>query len=61
MIEAWMAGEGIARDDAHVRFYSDHVSDAPTLAWVDEPFAVNPHAKLRELALVKGWPILGWR
>lgn len=61
MIEAWMAGEGIARDDAHVRFYSDHVSDAPTLAWADEPFAVNPHTKLRALAAEKGWPILDWR
>jgi HAD superfamily hydrolase (TIGR01490 family) len=61
MIEAWMAGQGIARDDAHIRFYSDHVSDAPTLGWSDEPFAVNPHAALRALAAEKGWPILDWR
>ena len=61
MIEAWLAKERIAREDAHVRFYSDHVSDAPTLAWADEPFAVNPHAKLRALAVEKGWPILDWR
>ncbi|QDZ08741.1 HAD-IB family hydrolase [Sphingomonas panacisoli] len=61
MIEAWMAKEGIARSDAQIRFYSDHVSDAPTLAWADEPFAVNPHAKLRALAVEKGWPILDWR
>jgi HAD superfamily hydrolase (TIGR01490 family) len=61
LIEAWMAREGIARNDAHIRFYSDHVSDAPTLAWADEPFAVNPHAKLRALATEKGWPILDWR
>ncbi|MDB5677653.1 HAD family phosphatase [Sphingomonas bacterium] len=61
MIEAWMAGQGIARDDAHVRFYSDHVSDAPTLDWADEPFAVNPHAALAALAKEKGWPILSWR
>ncbi|HEX4695637.1 HAD-IB family hydrolase [Sphingomonas sp.] len=61
MIEAWMAGEGIARADAHVRFYSDHVSDAPTLDWADEAFAVNPHVQLRDMALAKGWPILDWR
>jgi len=61
MIEAWMAREGIARAEAHVRFYSDHVSDVPTLAWADEPFAVNPHAKLRALARARGWPILDWR
>lgn len=61
MIEAWMVDEEIARDDAHIRFYSDHVSDAPTLAWADEPFAVNPHAELRALAAEKGWPILEWQ
>ena len=61
MIEAWMAGQGIARDDAHVRFYSDHVSDAPTLDWADEAFAVNPHAPLLALAKEKGWTVLRWR
>lgn len=61
MIEAWLAKEGIARTDAHVRFYSDHVSDAPTLDWADEAFAVNPHAPLRALAGEKGWEVLRWR
>jgi HAD superfamily hydrolase (TIGR01490 family) len=61
MIEAWMAHEGIARGDAHVRFYSDHVSDAPTLDWADEAFAVNPHAPLLALAKDKGWDVLRWR
>lgn len=61
MIEAWMAQEGIARADAHIRFYSDHVSDAPTLAWADEAFAVNPHAPLLALAKEKGWNVLRWR
>ncbi len=60
MIEAWMAREGIARADAHVRFYSDHVSDAPTFAWADEPFAVNAHGPLRLLAKAKGWPMPDW-
>lgn len=61
MIEAWMAREGIARGDAHVRFYSDHVSDAPTLDWADEAFAVNPHAPLLALAGEKGWEVLRWQ
>ncbi|MGN6819753.1 MAG: HAD family hydrolase [Sphingomonas sp.] len=61
MIEAWLAGEGIARGDAQVRFYSDHVSDAPTLAWADEAFAVNPHAPLLALAEEKSWAVLRWR
>ena len=60
-VEAWMAREGIARSDADIRFYSDHVSDAPVLAWADEPFAVNAHGPLRALAKAKGWPILDWR
>jgi phosphoserine phosphatase len=60
MIEAWMDREGIAREDAHVRFYSDHVSDAPTFDWADEPFAVNAHGPLRLLATAKGWPMPDW-
>lgn len=60
MIEAWLAGQGIDRADAHVRFYSDHVSDAPVLAWADEPFAVNAHGPLRALAKAKGWPVEDW-
>jgi HAD superfamily hydrolase (TIGR01490 family) len=60
-IEAWMAAQGIARDDAHVRAYSDHVSDAPMLDWADEGFAVNAHGPLRVLAGEKGWPLLDWR
>lgn len=61
MIAAWMAREGIARDDAHIRFYSDHASDAPTFDWADHAIAVNPHGKLRTLAIARGWPIVGWR
>lgn len=60
-IEAWMAGQGIARADAHVRAYSDHVSDAPMLDWADEGFAVNAHEPLRRLAAEKGWVAFDWR
>lgn len=60
-VEAWMARAGLARGDCRIRFYSDHVSDAPVLAWSDEPFAVNAHGPLRALARAKGWPILDWR
>lgn len=61
MIEEWLAGQGIARDAAHIRFYSDHISDVPTLAWADEAFAVNPHPPLRAMATNVGWPILDWQ
>lgn len=60
MIEAWLARQGIARDAAHVRFYSDHVSDAPVLEWADEPVAVNAHGPLRALARRRGWPMFDW-
>lgn len=60
LIEAWMAREGIAREDIKVRFYSDHVSDAPVLEWADEPFAVNAHGPLRKLAALRGWTVLDW-
>lgn len=60
MLEQWLAGAGIAREDAHVRFYSDHASDAPSFEWADEPIAVNPHARLRTLASARGWPIVDW-
>ena len=60
LIEAWMAREGLAREDMQVRFYSDHVSDAPVLEWADEAFAVNAHGPLRKLAAVKGWTVLDW-
>lgn len=60
MLRAWMKREGIAREAAEVRFYSDHVSDAPTLAWADQAFAVHPHAALRALASAQGWTVLDW-
>jgi HAD superfamily hydrolase (TIGR01490 family) len=59
-VQAWLADHGIARSSAHIRFYSDHVSDAPCLDWSDEGFAVCPHPPLRELARRRGWPIFDW-
>ncbi|MES1984922.1 MAG: HAD-IB family hydrolase [Pseudomonadota bacterium] len=60
MIEAWMAAQGIARSQTHIRAYSDHVSDAPMLAFADEPHAANPHKALAVLAAQKGWPRVDW-
>lgn len=60
MIETWMVEQGIARTASHVRAYSDHVSDAPMLAFADEAFAANPHPPLAKLAEERGWPILHW-
>jgi len=60
LVREWLAKSDIARNDAHIRFYSDHVSDAPVLEWADEPFAVNAHGPLRALAAARGWLILDW-
>ena len=60
MVEAWMKREGIARENATVRFYSDHVSDAPLFTWSDEPVAVNAHAALLKLARNMKWSIVEW-
>ncbi len=60
MVEAWMHDQGIARADADIRFYSDHVSDAPMFAFADEAVAVNAHAPLRQLASRRGLTIVDW-
>lgn len=60
MIEAWLAGQGIARRDATIHFYSDHVSDAPSLEWADVGIAVNAHGPLRILAAERGWAVVDW-
>lgn len=60
-VKAWMAAEGLSREQCHIRAYSDHVSDAPLLSFADEAFATNPHPPLELLAREKGWQILDWR
>ena len=58
MIEEWLGKAGFTR--GHVRFYSDHASDAPVFEWADEPVAVNPHDRLAKLARQRGWRIEDW-
>ena len=61
MIADWVEKSGLTGKHGHVRFYSDHASDAPTFEWADEPVAVNPHARLARLAIRRGWAIEDWR
>lgn len=58
MIEDWLTAAAIGR--GHVRFYSDHASDAPVFEWSDEPVAVNPHDRLVRLAKERDWRIEDW-
>lgn len=60
MVAAWVDRSGLVGKHGHVRFYSDHVTDAPVFDWADEPVAVNPHGRLRELASRRGWAVEDW-
>ncbi|GLR46603.1 HAD family hydrolase [Sphingomonas astaxanthinifaciens] len=60
MVADWVEKSGLTGRHGHVRFYSDHASDAPVFRWSDEPVAVNPHGPLRELATRSGWTIEDW-
>lgn len=60
MIAEWVEKSGLLGKHGHVRFYSDHVSDSPAFEWSDEPVAVNPHGKLRRLAVQRGWAVEDW-
>jgi HAD superfamily phosphoserine phosphatase-like hydrolase len=50
----------IAREAAHITFYSDSSSDEPIFDWSDRPVAVNPSRKLARLAAARGWPVADW-
>ena len=58
MVADWLDKSGFER--GHVRFYSDHASDAPVFEWSDQPIAVNPHARLRRLAGERSWAVEDW-
>ena len=60
MIADWVEKSGLTGKHGHVRFYSDHVSDQPAFEWADEPVAVNPHGRLRRLAIQRGWQVEDW-
>ena len=48
-------------DLAECYAYSDSVTDAPLLAAVGYPTAVNPDRGLRRVAVERGWPMLEFR
>lgn len=60
-ITDWMNRNGIVRGAAHIRAYSDHVSDAPMLRFADQGVATTPSRKLRKIAPGEGWQIVDWR
>jgi phosphoserine phosphatase len=60
-INDWLAANAITRDAAHIRAYSDHVSDHPMLRFADEAVATTPSRGLRRLAPRMGWQVVDWR
>lgn len=60
MVADWVERSGLTGRHGHVRFYSDHASDAPVFEWSDEPVAVNPHGRLARLAAERGWQVEDW-
>lgn len=59
-VEAWLAHRQAPRlaDCAFSAFYSDAASDLPLLQAVQWPVAVRPDARLRKVALERGWAVL---
>lgn len=60
-ISDWLAANEITRDRAHIRAYSDHVSDHPMLHFADEAVATTPSRRLKQLAPKMGWQVVDWR
>ena len=51
---------GLTRPELHVRFFSDHPSDAAVFRWADEAYVVNPKRRFRAYAAQAGWLVLRW-
>jgi HAD superfamily hydrolase (TIGR01490 family) len=58
-VEQWLADEGKRLTDfPRSFFYSDSMNDLPLLDIVTDPVAVDPDARLRAHAELRGWPII---
>jgi HAD superfamily hydrolase (TIGR01490 family) len=59
LLEEYAAQNGIALSDSFA--YADSLSDLPMLELVGTPVAVNPDARLSQVAGQRGWRIERWR
>lgn len=59
-ITSFLEQNELHREQLHIRAYSDHVSDAPMLAFADEAVATTPSPALRQMAKQRGWKIVDW-
>ena len=60
MLRARLERPDRPREAIHVRFFSDHRSDACVMHWADQAFVVNPERRLRAQATRMGWGVLSW-
>lgn len=56
----WLFQQGQSIEQFETWGYSDSINDRPLLELVQKPTAVQPDARLRQIAIEKGWPILHW-
>jgi HAD superfamily hydrolase (TIGR01490 family) len=57
-ISEWLSAQQKTWQDVQITFYSDSINDLPLLERAQIPVAVNPDARLRQLATDRGWRIL---
>ncbi len=57
-VEQWLRARDWGWDDVHTTFYSDSINDLPLLERVNVAVATNPDARLRAIAMERGWRIL---
>jgi phosphatidylglycerophosphatase C len=60
-VQGWLLQHGISRNEAHISFYSDDISDSPVLHFADQGYVVNPARKLAKAAVSANWKILDFR
>ena len=57
-LHAWLQARDQALDQFDSTAYSDSINDLPLLSAVHRPVAVDPDARLRQVAVQRGWQIL---
>jgi len=57
-VQEWLAQRQLDWADVETTFYSDSMNDLPLLERATHPVATNPDARLRQVALERGWRIL---
>ncbi len=57
-VAAWLKAKNLSWSDVHTTFYTDSINDIALLEKVNVPIATNPDARLRAIAIERGWQIL---